>query len=903
MAIEAGQQLLHYRLVAKIGEGGMGEVYVAEDAKLHRRVALKVLPQEMAADPERRGRFQREARAVAALNHPNIVTVHSVEEADGVNFITMELIEGKTLTEVLPRKGFTPSRLLEIAIPLADAVSSAHRTGITHRDLKPDNIMIDGEGRLRVLDFGLAKLHDTAVFEEGETHAATASAATGEGRILGTVAYMSPEQAEGKPVDSRTDIFSLGSVLYEMATGERPFRGDTSMSTIGAILKDQPAPVTELNRSLPRHLGRIVRRCLAKEPDRRYQTALDLRNELEELKAEIDSGEQAPVAESVKPQPWYGSRNLALVAVVFAAILVGVFTVRSLLLLNGVGDSDAKLIPAETQRITFTTGPEFSGDLSPGSEFLVYAHTKYGTMDLYVQPRTGGPGVRLTQGVGDEDHPRWSRNGTQIAYLAGEGTSCEVFTISPLGGPSSRLADTRLPYIHSFWDAMEALGDRPWSVNDESLLFAKMLDTGGVAIFQVDLETGDEKQITFPPTGARDLGASWSFDGEWIAFSRSHGGASDLWLLPAAGGEARPLLQDGFVNKFPSFLPADQHIIFGSNRSGMENLWGIHVATGELSQLTFGGGKDWYPNVSTDGTIAYTRWSHQTDLYTLQVSTGETEHLTSWVGDNFAGRYAPGGDRVAYQSTRTGNAEVWILNLKTQEELNLSNHPGTDVMPAWSPTGDEIAFLSNRDGPMNIWVTKADGSGRLERLSDQEIKVPSAVWAVSLSIRWTPDGNSIGYVMPDANGPTLWTIDRSDGANKKPVLAGVLRFDWYLDGNRVIYSTMAEGGLELRAANLETKEERLLYAGPHTEMNLAPDGTAIALVNSESHFNQALFRLRLEPPASADGLPTAVGELERLTDGQGLWHVHNGGWSHDGEWIVYTQDTDNGDIYLLTIDE
>jgi Tol biopolymer transport system component len=898
-----GNTLAHYTIVAGLGKGGMGEVYVAEDAKLHRRVALKVLPEAMAADPERRARFEREALAVAALNHPNIVTIHSVEEADGVHFITMELVEGQTLTKMLPRSGFSLSELLQIAIPLADAVSSAHRSGITHRDLKPDNIMVDGEGRLKVLDFGLAKLHDPADTVEEATQAPTAAVETEEGKILGTVAYMSPEQAEGKPIDSRTDIFSMGTILYEMATGERPFRGDTKMSTIGSILKDEPASVTESNRTLPRHLGRIIRRCLAKDPDRRYQTALDLRNELEELKAEIDSGELAPEGEGATPRLWRGSRKLALLAVVVIATIVGAITVRWSPPATRPGDSSAKLIPAETKRITFAAGPEFSGDMSPGSEFLVYAHTKYGTMDLYVQPRTGGPGVRLTQGVGDEDHPRWSRDGTQIAYLAGEGTSCEVFTISPLGGPASKLADTRLPYIHSFWDAMEALGDRPWSLNDKSLLFSQRLDTGGVAIFQVDLETGDEKQITFPPTGARDLGSSWSFDGEWIVFSRSHGGASDLWLLSVSGGEARPLLQDGFVNRYPTFLPSDKHIIFGSNRSGMENLWGIHVATGELSQLTFGGGKDWYPNVSTDGTIAYTRWSHQTDLYALEVSTDGTEHLTSWVGDNFAGRYSPGGDRVAYQSTRTGNAEVWILDLNTRDELNISNHPATDVLPAWSPTGDEIAFLSNRDGPMNIWVSKADGSGRLDRLSTQEVNVPSAVWAVSLSIRWTPDGKSIGYVMPDESGPTLWTIDRHDGANRKPVRPAVLRFDWYLDGNRIIYSTLTEDGLELRAANLETNEERLLYAGPHTEMIVAPDGTAIALVKSESHFDQGLFRLRLEPPAAADGLPTPVGELERLTDGQGLWHVHNGGWSHDGKWIVYTQDTDNGDIYLLTIDE
>ena len=246
-----GQALAHYEIVRLLGKGGMGEVYVAEDTKLGRRVALKVLPEETAADPDRRARFQREARAVAALNHPNIVTLHSVEEADGVHFITMELIEGKTLGELIPRKGFTPDRLLEIAIPLADAVSSAHRAGITHRDLKPDNIMVDDRGRLRVLDFGLAKLHDPEDPDDGETQAPTAVVETGEGKILGTVAYMSPEQAEGKAVDPRSDVFSLGTILYEMATGERPFRGETSMSTIGAILKDEPASVTDHNPSLP----------------------------------------------------------------------------------------------------------------------------------------------------------------------------------------------------------------------------------------------------------------------------------------------------------------------------------------------------------------------------------------------------------------------------------------------------------------------------------------------------------------------------------------------------------------------------------------------------------------------------------------------------------------------------
>lgn len=387
-------------------------------------------------------------------------------------------------------------------------------------------------------------------------------------------------------------------------------------------------------------------------------------------------------------------------------------------------------------------------------------------------------------------------------------------------------------------------------------------------------------------------------------FSRSHGGSSELWLLPNTGGDPRPLLADEFTNASASFLPSGQHVLFTSDRAGgMTNLWGIHLPTGELSQLTFGGGTDSYLSVSRDGTVSYSRWSHQTDLYTLNVPTGETDQLTSWSLDNFVGRYSPGGDRVAYQSTRTGNAEIWILDLESREEFNVSGNAATDVLPAWSPTGEEIAFLSDREETMTLWVTRTDGSGRAERISDQEVYIPSVVWAVSLGVRWTPDGTSIGYVLPGVEGPSLWLVDRAGDASAKHLRAGVERFDWYLDRNRIVYTTSTEDGLELRAANLETNEERLLYAGPHTEMILAPDGTAIALVKSESHFDQGLFRLRLEPPTTATGLPTAVGELEQLTDGQGLWHVHNGGWSHDGEWIVYTEDTDNGDIFLLTIDE
>jgi serine/threonine protein kinase/Flp pilus assembly protein TadD len=280
-----GKTLSHFKILDKLGEGGMGAVYLAEDLELNRQVALKVLPTEMAADPERLSRFKREAKAVAALNHPNIVTIYSVEDSDEGRFISMELVKGKSLEEMIGPRGLPVAKFFDIAAPLADALSAAHQSGITHRDLKPANIMVTDEGRVKVLDFGLAKLQ--AVDPAAADPDMPTQALTQEGMVMGTVPYMSPEQVQSRPADHRTDIFSLGIILYEMATGERPFQGETSADLISSILRDSPRPVTKIKVDLPNHLGRIVGRCLEKDPDRRYQTALDLRGELDHLREEV----------------------------------------------------------------------------------------------------------------------------------------------------------------------------------------------------------------------------------------------------------------------------------------------------------------------------------------------------------------------------------------------------------------------------------------------------------------------------------------------------------------------------------------------------------------------------------------------------------------------------------------
>jgi eukaryotic-like serine/threonine-protein kinase len=278
-----GKTLNHFKILDRLGKGGMGEVYVAEDSKLKRRVALKVLPEEVARDPARLDRFQREAESIAALNHPNIVTIYSIEEADGIRFLTMELVQGETLIQLIPSNGMDVEGFVRVGASVADALSAAHEKGIVHRDLKPANIMVSHEGRIKVLDFGLAKLmrdDSDPGSSRMETHAQTEA-----GIVLGTMPYMSPEQIQGKKLDHRSDIFSLGIIFYEMITGRRPFRGDTSADLISSIMRDTPGPVGDLKPGTPDHLERIIRRCLMKDPRDRYQTARDVYNELRDLKS------------------------------------------------------------------------------------------------------------------------------------------------------------------------------------------------------------------------------------------------------------------------------------------------------------------------------------------------------------------------------------------------------------------------------------------------------------------------------------------------------------------------------------------------------------------------------------------------------------------------------------------
>ena len=383
-ALLPGTRLGRYEITGFVAAGGMGDVYRAKDPSLGREVAIKLLPADVAADSERRARFEREARIAAALNHSNIVTIHSVEQDGDRLFITMELVKGSSLADLIPRSGLPIEKLLTIAVPLTNAVSAAHDNGITHRDLKPANVVVSDDGVVKVLDFGIAKRHD---IDASTDLAETASLATAEGSLLGTIDYMSPEQAEGKPADRRSDVFSLGTMLYEMATGRRPFSAGTNVATLAAIVRDTPAPLTAVNPRIPKELARIIRRAMMKDPDRRQQSAKDLRNELEDLRRQLESGELA--SSDVSP-PRRGAMVWILVAAgIIAAIGATVLWPRG----EASGDlatGAAALTGLTVTSVTTEDGLESFPSLSPDGKWVVYAADERGTGQTDILLRSVG---------------------------------------------------------------------------------------------------------------------------------------------------------------------------------------------------------------------------------------------------------------------------------------------------------------------------------------------------------------------------------------------------------------------------------------------------------------------------------------------------------------------------------
>jgi Tol biopolymer transport system component/serine/threonine protein kinase len=746
MALPVGAKLGPYEIISLVGSGGMGEVYRARDPRLGRDIAIKVLPAAFAADVDRLRRFEREARAAAALNHPNIVTVYSVEKENALLLLTMELVEGRSLALVIPKGGMGLDDLLTIAIPLADAIAAAHAKGITHRDLKPANIMIGaGEhaGRVKVLDFGLAQLDASSLLSKN------AATLTIEGGILGTVAYMSPEQAAGTPVDARSDLFSLGVILYEMATGQRPFKGDTNVTVLSSILKDTPPSVTDINRAMPSELSRIIKRSLVKDSARRYQTAADLRNELAELKQDVDAGALASGGMVVPRNARPGSSLRRILQV--TAIALGVASAAAAYRWLPWPAADRPPAPDQRAFTQLTTHPgldEFPS-LSPDGKWVAYNGNQVGNADIYLQSVGGHNAINLTRDSPEDDtQPAFSPDGEQIAFRS-ERAGGGIFVMGRTGESVRRITDS---------------GYNPaWSPDATKIVYATdianrehVLGRMHVSeLWTVLVATGEKRQI-FKGDAVQP---SWSPHGRRIAFWSAfgtHKGQRDIWTISAEGQGAVPVTSDPPVDWNPVWSPDGRHLYFASDRGGPMNLWRVPIdeqsgkVLGSVEPLTTPSSSAALMSLSADGRLlAYTSFANSEAMQsvafdpTTATVRGEPVPIVAGSRPFTSPTPSPDGRWLAFFSLAP-QLDIFISQADGSGIRQLTNDRAIDKFPSWSPDGQQIAFMSNRDEKVQIWSIRPDGSD-LRRLT-------AAPAGAGFFSDWSRDGSKLifhGMEAPD----------------------------------------------------------------------------------------------------------------------------------------------------------
>ena len=758
-----GRTLDHYRIESKLGEGGMGVVYKARDTRLDRLVAIKVLPPSRTGDEDRKARFIREARAASALNHPGIVTVHDIRAHDDVDFIVMEYLEGDTLDVLIPEGGMPPARALKHAVPIADALARAHAAGILHRDIKPSNVMLTRDGRMKVLDFGLAKLIQPAPSPDAPTQ--TAPPLTEQGVVVGTAAYMSPEQAEGRELDARSDVFSFGALLYEMVTGRKPFVADSWLGTLTKILNEDPRPPGQLAAAVPPDLEKTILRCLRKDPARRFQTMADLKVALEDLEAESASGSTPAAPAAAKAPSW--RRRWIWAALVPALAVAAYFAWRAL-------RPPASSAPLQAVALTTFSGVERSPSLSPDGDEVAFTWNgpREDNEDVYVQRIGSGSPLRLTTDPANDFNPVWSPDDRWIAFLRGNSAGpmsparFDLVLIPPLGGPERRLGEIRASEVA--WPAPAYLAWCP----DASCLV--VTDSPGVerpdALFVVSVESGEKRQLTHPRLPALgDASPAVSADGRTLVFRRttsySIGEIHRLALGPGMvpGGAPELVTNAAFNADHPAWLPAGDEILVSARGS----LWRAAVSGGKPpTRLPFVGQDGMSPTLSRPGRdkaprLVYARSFVDGTIYRLDFAAPGGAALgppavaiSSSRGEEHP-RFSPDGRRVVFTSTRSGTWELWISDPEGGNAQQLTSMDATNTGgPNWSPDGRWIVFGSDQPGQFDLYVIAATG-GKPRRLTSHP--------AFEQCARFSRDGKWIYFTSNRTGQFQMWKMPANGG--------------------------------------------------------------------------------------------------------------------------------------------
>ena len=882
MSLLPGNRLGPYEVIALIGRGGMGEVYRATDTRLNRDVALKVLPDAVALDRDRLARFKREAQVLASINHPHIGAIYGLEESEGVQTLVLELVEGPTLADRISRSAIRLDEVLTIARQIADAIEAAHERGIIHRDLKPANIKLREDGVVKVLDFGLARA--AAVQNSNRDLSQLPTLTSDEGVILGTPAYMSPEQARGEPVDKRTDVWAFGCVLYEMSTGRAPFSTGTVADTIASILEQEP-DWQKLPDNTPSDVRRLLKRCLQKDPKRRLHDIADARIELD------DAMTPSAVSPTPKQQQRVAGHWPILLAIIAAAVVFGI----AFSLLRKPPEPSAR--PIQITRLTDLAGLEEAPAISPEGKSIAFTGRVGKTSQVFVQLIARGAALQLTRDEADHSFPRWTPDSSSIIYFSparpGEAEGA-LWKVSALGGQPRRLVNS--------------LGGA--DVNTNGYLTFFRLSDGRIQLVTATPDCSSSEVVSeFPPV-TYYLYPRWSPDGKWIAFQRGDSIRFDLFTVTASGGEPRQLTRDNNMIEGFAWLPDNEGILYSSSRGStmpylpMLSLWVVRLSDGSSRQIISGEASYLHPDIARNGTTVVSRLRLQTDIWQFPVEGAPDENVrrgirvTNQTGQVLTPTAGPGTKGIAFLSDSGGHANLWVINTETGEQRQITDERDPNVavgVPVWSPDGRSIAFVYSRGNPgltFGVWLVDPDGSN-LRQVANPGI-----------GPAWSNDGRWLYYATRGSSTAPEVVMKKipADGGTAVTVTEEKLRNVIGYDGATVYYTferPLVDGRpeFEIRAANPENAPHKVVAQISASRVPIWQ------IVNPALSPNGKWLAQALTDRSTTNiwALSTTTREWRQVTDfGQRpIFIARRVSWSSDGKHILAAIGEGDADIVRL----
>ncbi len=866
-----GKELGTYRIEKLLGAGGMSEVYLAHDNKLDRLIALKILPWHFLAEADRIARFRREARALSSLNHPHLITIYEVGEANGLHFIAMEYVEGQTLSSL--RSKLSLKEKLSIVSQVAEALAAAHQSGVVHRDIKPDNVMVRVDGYVKVVDFGLVKLMEIA---SGKLDAAN----TELGVAMGTLSYMSPEQAAGEPIDHRTDIWSLGVVVYELVTGQKPFGGDSRQATINGILSEEPAAPSELNPTLPAELDQVLNKALEKDRELRYQTASDFRADIRRVLRTIDSSPSSSASGRTRARVTITSRSYFFWPIALISVIIGTSLVWQLIKPKTTPGPD--WTAASRLQLTTQPGEEVYPSLAPDGQNFVYASNENGNFDLFVQ-RVGGKNAHpLTPNTpSDDTQPAYSPNGERIAFRS---------TREPVGIYVMERTGENVRFV------TDNCYNPAWSPDGKEIVCSThshpipaTRNTRPASLWIVDVENGNKRMLCEND----GMQPSWSPNGHRVAFwfNPPSAGRSDIATVARDGGEVEVITNHASTNWNPVWSPDGKFLYFASDRGGSMSFWRVAIdeqtgkVQGEPEPVSTPSTFNRHLNFSLDGRrLIYVQTDQRANIQAIKFDpkTERTVGDTFWVtrGDRQIARPELSDDdrRFVMRVPRRTQDDIAVVNRDGSNWRDLTNDKFFDRYPRWSPDGRHIVFTSDRSGRYEIWLMDVDGSSLRQLTFDSPGDTTFPLFS--------PDGSKI--IFHDNFVNKIFNVNEEFSKQTPQLLptpeAGrrFVAWDWSPDGKKLI-GTMSRPPLEIAVFSFETNRYEMLLPFSGSPMWL-PDSTRFVFFTPAKLF-------------VSDIVSRKTREIFTSTDGE----LRSVDVSRDGTMLYFAVYTSESDIWLLDL--